>query len=99
MSSECRLQRDEEWVTSEGVSSEMGISAKSVSYLYSIELMKFGSNATIRHVCLFGMIQLCLELIMSQFSDHSTLDTLRPLLCGEPCLAIRGIVEGLIRVH
>ena len=88
MSSECRLQRDEEWVTSEGVSSEMVISAKSVSYLDSIELMKFGSNATIRHIGLFGMIQLCLELFMSQFSHRSTLNALRPFLCGEPCLAI-----------
>ena len=78
---------------------EMVISAESVSYLDSVELMQLGSNATIRHVGLFGMLQLCLELFMSQFSHHSTLYALRPLLGGEPYLAICGIVEGLVGVH
>ena len=76
----------EKW--SEVLSSEMVGSAESVSYLDSIELMQLGSNATISHVGLFGMIKLCLELFMSQFSDHSTLNALRPFLGGEPCLAM-----------
>ena len=76
----------EKW--SEVLSSEMVSSAESVSYLDSIELMQLGSNATIRHVGLFGMIQLCLELFMSQFSHHSTLYALRPFLGGELCLTI-----------
>ena len=88
MLSDCRLQRDEEWVTSEGVSSEIVISADSVSYLDSIQLMQFGSKATMRHVGLFGLIQVFLELIMSQFSHRSTLYTLRPFLGCESCLAI-----------
>ena len=79
---------DGEWVLSEVGSSEMVIRAESASYLDSIELMQLGSNATISHVGLFGMIKLCLELIMSQFSHRSTLDTLRPFLGGESCLAI-----------
>ena len=83
MNAECR----ESWGLGE-VTSEMAISAESVSYLDSVELMQLGSNATIMHVGLFGMIQLCLELVMSQFPHRSTLNVLRLLLGGEPCLAI-----------
>ena len=48
---------------------EMVNSAESVSYLDSIELMELGSNATIWHIGLFGMIQLCLLRVMSQCSQ------------------------------
>ena len=84
----CGVMMNGEWVLSEVGSSEMVIRAESVSYLEPIELMQLGSNARIMHVGLFGMIQLCLELIMSQFSNRSTLYTLRPFLGGEPCLTI-----------
>ena len=49
---------------SEVLSSVMVISAESVSFLDSVELIQLGSDATISHVGLFRMIQLCLELFM-----------------------------------
>ena len=66
----------------------MVMSAESVSYHDSVDLMQLGSNATIRQVGLFGIIQLCLELNMSHFSHRSTLNALRAFLDGESCLAI-----------
>ena len=82
MNAVCR----EKW--SEVLSSEMAISAESVSYLDSEDLMQLRSDASIGHICVFGMIQLCPVLIMTEDGHHSTLYALRPFLGGEPCLAI-----------
>ena len=84
----CSVMRDWEWAKSEVTPSEMFICLDFVSYLDSVDLMELGSNATIRDVGLFGLIQFCLALFMSQFSHRSTLVSLRLLLDGEPCLAM-----------
>ena len=60
--------------------------------LDSVKLMQHGSNASITHIGLFRMIELCLELFMTKLGHRRTLYSCCPLLFREPSLAMRGIL-------
>ena len=64
----------------------------------SIVLMQVRTDATMGHIGLFGMLQVCLVFLLTLPSEGCPMSPIRPLLSVERCLAMCGIVPCLARI-